>query len=92
MKIMGEPEVGSVIEFNAFNINKNLDKHNESVHLINILPPRLKYSFFNESSWHSLRRKLSYLEFKFGELDCDFEKRYYILSELCRRGLKVCYM
>ncbi|VDI55246.1 Hypothetical predicted protein [Mytilus galloprovincialis] len=75
MKRIGEPTIGPVHEFNAFNFKKTLEKYNDSIFLLNILPPRLKSSYFNESSWNALRRKLTYMDFKFGELDCDFEKR-----------------
>ncbi|VDI55243.1 E3 ubiquitin-protein ligase RNF103 [Mytilus galloprovincialis] len=75
MKQMGEPKIGPIHELNAFNIEETVEKHNDSIFLINILPPRLKSSYFNESSWKALRRKLTYMDFKFGELDCDFEKR-----------------
>ncbi|XP_063429959.1 uncharacterized protein LOC134712392 isoform X2 [Mytilus trossulus] len=74
MKRVGEPTIGPVHEFNAFNFMKTLEKYNDSIFLLNILPPRLKSSYFNESSWNALRRKLTYMDFKFGELDCDFEK------------------
>lgn len=74
MKRLGEPKPELVHEFNAFNFMKTLEKYNDSIFLINILPPRLKSSYFNESSWNALRRKLTYMDFKFGELDCDFEK------------------
>ncbi|OPL33506.1 hypothetical protein AM593_03516, partial [Mytilus galloprovincialis] len=74
MKRIGEPTIGPVHEFNAFNFKKTLEKYNDSIFLLNILPPRLKSSYFNESSWNALRRKLTYMDFKFGELDCDFEK------------------
>ncbi|CAC5363630.1 unnamed protein product [Mytilus coruscus] len=76
MKRIGEPKIGPVHEFNAFNIEETVEKQNDSIFLLNILPPRLKSSYFNESSWNALRRKLTYMDFKFGELDCDFEKRY----------------
>ncbi|XP_076097024.1 uncharacterized protein LOC143067567 [Mytilus galloprovincialis] len=74
MTRVGEPTIGPVHEFNAFNFMKTLEKYNDSIFLLNILPPRLKSSYFNESSWNALRRKLTYMDFKFGELDCDFEK------------------
>ncbi|XP_063425935.1 uncharacterized protein LOC134709716 [Mytilus trossulus] len=75
MKQMGKSKIGPVHEFNAFNIEETVEKHNDSIFLINILPPRLKSSYFKESSWNALRRKLTHMDFKFGELDCDFEKR-----------------
>ncbi|XP_071160012.1 E3 ubiquitin-protein ligase RNF103-like isoform X2 [Mytilus edulis] len=75
MKQIGDPKIGAVHEFNDFNIEETVEKHNESIFLINIWPQRLQSSYFNKLSWKALQRKLSYMDFKFGELDCGLKKR-----------------